>query len=90
MRHAFFERCIRMLESLSGPRKDSETPQEYTQDVSELLAARGQTTDGSLSFLTDLYYRLRFGRQKSTTTEERAAIDDQLKKVEKAVASARR
>ncbi len=90
MRYAFFERCLRLLEQFSGPRQESETPLEFTQDATEVLSARGQAVDGSLRYLTNLYYRLRFGVDQATTPAEFESIDHELRKIEEAVAAARR
>ena len=90
IRHEFFARCLRLLTRVGVHRQRSDTPHEVTQKAGEVLADDGQQVHGSLSFLTWLYYRLRFSTEPDPTGSERSAIDSELRKLEEAVSAARR
>lgn len=86
----FYARCIRLLEQLGVRRHPSETPQEFSHNANRILMEQGQDADQSLTFLTKLYYQLRFGSKKQPTQDDLRAIDQELTTVENAVASSRR
>ncbi|MEM7478546.1 MAG: DUF3488 and transglutaminase-like domain-containing protein [Planctomycetota bacterium] len=88
--HPFYARCLKILSKLGVKRSLSATPAEYAETASKLLEERGNAADQSVSFLTAIYYRLRFGREQNLTEADQQRIKTELNRVEEAVAAAKK
>ena len=90
LEHPFYSKCLKVLTRLGIQRSQSSTPAEFTDSAKEVLEEKGQSVEGSVDFLTSLYYRLRFGKQETMTSTEQSEVGSQLSRVEKAVEQARK
>lgn len=84
-RHAFFARCLRLIERLGVRRQSHETPLEFTQGALPILSAHEPSSENRLSYLTHLYYRLRFSDVQQMSSEEKARVDEELKRLERSI-----
>ncbi len=82
VKQAFFARCLSLLEQRGLRRSAFQTPQEFTSAVAVELDRAENKVGPSLSYLTELYYRLRFGTERSLSKEESQGIDEALRQLE--------
>lgn len=87
VQQAFFARCLELLERHGLRRAVDETPREFTRRAGLALNdghAENHATpvNASLSRLTYLYYRMRFGGQQELSSAEQQDIDQDLRKLE--------
>ncbi len=81
VRIEFFRRAVRILEQMGWYRKSSQTYLELTKDADHWLQTapisegNGRANSSSLMFLTNLYYRIRYGGDTEITTAEQTRID---------------
>ncbi|MFK7735581.1 MAG: DUF3488 and DUF4129 domain-containing transglutaminase family protein [Pirellulaceae bacterium] len=89
--HPFYARCLAIVGRLGIKRSQATTPHEYTRRAEDVLSEKGLTAREPLDFLTQLYYRIRFGGKASqlSPAEERMA-SDKLRLLEQTVADARK
>jgi protein-glutamine gamma-glutamyltransferase len=77
----FFRRAVRLLEQMGWYRKPSQTYLELTKEADHWLQASteagrdGQSSNSALMFLTNLYYRIRYGGNAEITPAEQSQID---------------
>ena len=88
--HPFYARCLSLVARLGLRRKMSETPQEYTAEAATVLDQKGQDDEGSLEFLTSLYYQLRFGKKENAPDSVDPKVNQNLNTLEKAVQRGKR
>lgn len=87
IRQPFFAKCLQMLEQNGTRRKNSQTPQEFTeQAASELVDSSTNSLElnSALKLLTELYYKLRYRADSDITSEDAVAIEKSLQLVEQA------
>lgn len=93
VQQAFFAKCLRLLASQGYVRDLHETPSEFTQRASREILARHATSysslDRSLEFVTNIYYRLRFGQDGQLKPDEQQCIDQTLEELAKVKANTR-
>lgn len=78
----FYARCLKILEQRGLKRAPFETPQEFVTTATVGLDKSDADVGSSLNFLTQLYYRLRFGASQSLSAEDARAVDEALCRVE--------
>lgn len=95
LKHPFYARCLKLIQRLGIRRDVATTPQEFTETANQILKEKGLEVGSSLGFLTELYYRLRFGLASPSAasrdaSEERRTVEGELRKLEQAVDAASR
>jgi Domain of unknown function (DUF4129) len=88
----FFARCVRILQKCGFEREDSQTPQELTLAAADYLAREKgvESSKDWLQFLTQSYYRIRFGGGLSLSDQDQAAVQAALKNLEKSATKLRK
>ena len=86
VKQPFFAKTVGLLERLGLRRDASQTPLEFSKVAEQHLKQRGHDVEGSLGFLTWLYYRMQFRDGHKLTAEETKRMEADLKEVQQAVA----
>lgn len=87
VKEAFYARCLALLEKRGLRRATFQTPQEFTAAVAATFDKSEAKLGPSLNYLTELYYRLRFGTEKELSPDEARGVDEALRKIESAYKS---
>ena len=84
----FFSRCVRILRKFGFEREDSQTPQELTREAADYLTQEKgvESSKEWLQFLTQSYYRIRFGGGRPLSDQDQVAVQAALKNLEKSAA----
>jgi len=84
VKQAFYARCLALLEKRGLRRATFQTPQEFTAAVAATFDNSEAKLGPSLKYLTELYYRLRFGTDTGLSADEARGVDEALRKIESA------
>jgi hypothetical protein len=80
----FFRKVSRILEQMGWYRRSSQTYRELTGEAQTWLQTASPTASSgqSLSFLTDVYYRIRYGGKSEISPSEQTRIEQAIQELD--------